>query len=120
MVTQQRDNESADQPRKVAFKAVGVKHYPGVNALDGVDLEGYAGSVLGVCGANGAGKSTFAKLLASVEDPPASVIGSSTVGIPQDVAEVPRRGHYRSDHSTRPVRRCRGGERRWTVRRSRE
>ncbi len=33
---------------RVAFKAVGVKkHYPGVKALDGVDLEGYAGSVLG-------------------------------------------------------------------------
>ena len=33
---------------KLAFKAVGVKkHYPGVKALDGVDLEGYAGSVLG-------------------------------------------------------------------------
>ena len=32
---------------KLAFKAVGVKkHYPGVKALDGVDLEGYAGSVL--------------------------------------------------------------------------
>ncbi len=54
--------------RTVAFKAVGVKkHYPGVKALDGVDLEGYAGSVLGVCGANGAGKSTFAKLLAGVD-----------------------------------------------------
>jgi ABC-type sugar transport system ATPase subunit len=55
-------------PGELAFKAVGVKkHYPGVKALDGVDLEGYAGSVLGVCGANGAGKSTFAKLLAGVE-----------------------------------------------------
>jgi ribose transport system ATP-binding protein len=67
---QRSDNESSDQPRKLAFKAVGVKkHYPGVKALDGVDLEGYAGSVLGVCGANGAGKSTFAKLLAGVETP---------------------------------------------------
>ena len=35
---------------ELAFKAVGVKkHYPGVKALDGVDLEGYAGSVLGAC-----------------------------------------------------------------------
>ena len=52
----------------LAFSARGVKkHYPGVKALDGVDLEGYAGSVLGVCGANGAGKSTFAKLLAGVD-----------------------------------------------------
>jgi ribose transport system ATP-binding protein len=62
--------ERTDRPREVAFTAVGVKkHYPGVKALDGVDLEGYAGSVLGVCGANGAGKSTFAKLLAGVETP---------------------------------------------------
>ena len=53
---------------ELAFKAVRVKkHHPGVKALDGVDLQGYAGSVLAVCGANGAGKSTFAKLLAGVE-----------------------------------------------------
>ncbi|WP_018599214.1 sugar ABC transporter ATP-binding protein [Mycobacterium sp. 155] len=69
MLTQQR-SEGAEHARTVAFKAVGVKkHYPGVKALDEVDLEGYAGSVLAVCGANGAGKSTFAKLLAGVETP---------------------------------------------------
>ena len=70
MVTAERVEEhpSPRPPGEVAFTAVGVKkHYPGVKALDGVDLEGYAGSVLGVCGANGAGKSTFAKLLAGVE-----------------------------------------------------
>ena len=55
---------------QVAFTAVGVKkHYPGVKALDGVDLQGFAGEVLAVCGANGAGKSTFAKLLAGVDTP---------------------------------------------------
>ena len=65
-----QDDEDTGRSRSVAFKAVGVKkHYPGVKALDGVDLEGYAGSVLAVCGANGAGKSTFAKLLAGVETP---------------------------------------------------
>ncbi len=72
MVTADRARPDADQvdTDQVAFTAVGVKkHYPGVKALDGVDLEGYAGSVLGVCGANGAGKSTFAKLLAGVETP---------------------------------------------------
>jgi ABC-type branched-subunit amino acid transport system ATPase component len=58
MVTREDTEEQAHQlpTGEVAFKAVGVKkHYPGVKALDGVDLEGYAGSVLGVCGANGAG-----------------------------------------------------------------
>jgi ABC-type sugar transport system ATPase subunit len=55
---------------QVAFTAIDVKkHYPGVKALDGVSLEGYAGEVLAICGANGAGKSTFAKLLAGVETP---------------------------------------------------
>ena len=69
MVAVEREQNGAASPAgQLAFKAVGVKkHYPGVKALDGVDLEGYAGSVLGVCGANGAGKSTFAKLLAGVE-----------------------------------------------------
>jgi ABC-type sugar transport system ATPase subunit len=70
VTTDERGEQGAGvaRPGQVAFTAVGVKkHYPGVKALDGVDLEGYAGSVLGVCGANGAGKSTFAKLLAGVE-----------------------------------------------------
>lgn len=58
------------QVGELAFTALGVKkHYPGVRALDGVDLEGYAGEVLAICGANGAGKSTFAKLLAGVDTP---------------------------------------------------
>ena len=46
---------AAPKEQQVLFRATGVKkHYPGVKALDGVDLEGYAGEVLGVCGANGA------------------------------------------------------------------
>ena len=69
MAVAAHEQEASPLPAgELAFKAVGVKkHYPGVKALDGVDLEGYAGSVLGVCGANGAGKSTFAKLLAGVD-----------------------------------------------------
>ena len=60
---------------QVMFSASGVSmSYPGVQALDGIDLEGYAGEVLAVCGANGAGKSTFARLLAGQEKPTAGVI----------------------------------------------
>lgn len=45
------------------------KAYPGVQALDGVDLVAYPGEVLAICGANGAGKSTLAKLIAGQERP---------------------------------------------------
>lgn len=45
------------------------KSYPGVQALQHLDLEGYPGEVLAICGANGAGKSTFARLLSGQEAP---------------------------------------------------
>jgi ribose transport system ATP-binding protein len=68
------DREPAD-PAAPVFRAVGVaKRYPGVVALEGLDLEGYPGEVLAVCGANGAGKSTFARLLAGQEAPSSGTI----------------------------------------------
>lgn len=68
--TQEDDQATPLPPGELAFRAIGVKkHYPGVKALDGVDLDGYAGEVIAICGANGAGKSTLAKLLAGVETP---------------------------------------------------
>lgn len=45
------------------------RRYPGVQALENLDLDLYAGEVLALCGANGAGKSTFARLLAGQEAP---------------------------------------------------
>lgn len=54
----------------VAFTASKVsRRCPGVQALSDIDLEGRAGEVLAICGANGAGKSTFARLLAGQEIP---------------------------------------------------
>lgn len=57
-------------PGELAFEAIEIrKSYPGVVALEDVSLKGYAGEVLAICGANGAGKSTFARLLAGQEAP---------------------------------------------------
>ena len=46
-----------------------ARNYPGVRALRDLDLDLYAGEVVAICGANGAGKSTFARLLAGQEPP---------------------------------------------------
>ncbi len=43
-----------------------TKSFPGVRALDRVDLELYPGEVLGLIGENGAGKSTLMRILAGV------------------------------------------------------
>ncbi len=45
------------------------KRFGGVVALDGVDLDAYAGEVLAIVGDNGAGKSTLIKILTGVYQP---------------------------------------------------
>ena len=51
-----------------------VKRYPGVLALDRVDVEIHGGHVLGLLGKNGAGKSTLIKVLAGAVAPDAGRI----------------------------------------------
>ncbi len=45
------------------------KSFPGVKALDHVDLNLKPGEVLALCGENGAGKSTLMKVLAGLYQP---------------------------------------------------
>lgn len=51
-----------------------IKHFPGVKALDGVDLDISPGEVHCLLGQNGAGKSTLIKVLAGVHQPNAGTI----------------------------------------------
>lgn len=51
-----------------------VKRYPGVVALDHIDLDFYKGEIHAICGENGAGKSTFIKVLTGAIQPDAGRI----------------------------------------------
>ncbi|WP_246052884.1 sugar ABC transporter ATP-binding protein [Actinocorallia herbida] len=70
-----------------------VKQFPGVRALDGVDLAVLPGEVHCLLGQNGAGKSTLIKTLAGAHQPDEGTIrlGGAEVRLPTPVAAL-RRG----------------------------
>lgn len=59
------------------------KHFPGVQALEDVDIEVYPGEIVGLLGENGAGKSTLIKILSGVypKDKGTIQFGGQTVDI---------------------------------------
>ncbi|MGZ4610075.1 MAG: sugar ABC transporter ATP-binding protein, partial [Actinomycetes bacterium] len=67
-----------------------VKEFPGVRALDGVDLEVLPGEVHCLLGQNGAGKSTLIKVLAGAHQPDAGSIRwqSEEVSLPTPMAAM--------------------------------
>ncbi len=64
------------------------KRFPGVLALDAVDMAVEAGEVLAVIGENGAGKSTLMKILAGIETPDSGQIVRDGVAV---IIDSPRR-----------------------------
>ena len=60
----------SDDDTRTLLEARGIsKRFPGVQALDNVDLQIRAGEILAVVGENGAGKSTLMRILAGAEHP---------------------------------------------------
>lgn len=64
------------------------KSFPGIQALDGVDLSVYSGEVHAIVGENGAGKSTLMKILAGLYLPDNGVIkiDDARVTLPDPIA----------------------------------
>ncbi|MFJ4569652.1 sugar ABC transporter ATP-binding protein [Streptomyces caelestis] len=63
----------ASEPPLLSMSGI-TKSFPGVRALDGVDLDVQAGEVHCLLGQNGAGKSTLIKVLAGAHQPDTGVI----------------------------------------------
>jgi ribose transport system ATP-binding protein len=61
-----------------------VKRYPGVTALDQVSLDFHAGEVHAICGENGAGKSTFIKVVTGAIKADEGII---------EIEGIPRKGY---------------------------
>ncbi|GAA4786400.1 sugar ABC transporter ATP-binding protein [Streptomyces ziwulingensis] len=64
----------APEPPLLSMSGI-TKSFPGVRALDGVDLDVQAGEVHCLLGQNGAGKSTLIKILAGAHQPDTGTIG---------------------------------------------
>lgn len=70
-------------PDRSIIKLLNIsKNFPGVKALNNINLEIYSGEIFGIVGENGAGKSTLVKILAGVLKPTSGKIfvdGNETV-----------------------------------------
>ncbi len=69
------------------------KHFPGVHALKGVDLDVSAGEVVTLLGENGAGKSTLMKVLGGIHQPDSGeILIDGSPRVIHDVAEATGHG----------------------------
>ncbi|HVP17607.1 MAG TPA: sugar ABC transporter ATP-binding protein [Spirochaetia bacterium] len=69
-INQSRPHDAAGQPCILQMRGI-TKFFPGVKALDSVDLDLHRAEILAVIGENGAGKSTLMKILGGIYRPDA-------------------------------------------------
>jgi ABC-2 type transport system ATP-binding protein len=79
-----------------------TKRYPGVTALDAVDLDLPAGRV-GLVGANGAGKTTLFRLLLGLSRPDAGTVEVCGIPVAEDPIGVRSRIGYMPEHDCLPL-----------------
>ncbi|MGT2426382.1 ATP-binding cassette domain-containing protein [Amnibacterium kyonggiense] len=68
MTTERPDQQARPTDPVMSLKGI-TKRFGAVQALSGIDLDVYPGEVVALVGDNGAGKSTFVKILAGVYSP---------------------------------------------------
>jgi len=79
-----------------------TKRYPGVNALDGLTVDVEPG-IIGFVGANGAGKSTFIRILLGLLAPTSGAASVLGFDVQADALEVRRRVGYMPEHDCLPL-----------------
>ncbi|MEA2686145.1 MAG: type transport system ATP-binding protein [Actinomycetota bacterium] len=79
-----------------------TKRYPGVTALDNVDLDLPAGRV-GLVGANGAGKTTLFRLLLGLSRPDSGTVEVCGIPVAEDPIGVRARIGYMPEHDCLPL-----------------
>src|SRR5581483_1979320 len=76
ITTENANRNTANRVPKLEMLGIS-KRFPGVVALDNVDLQLHQGEIIGLIGENGAGKSTLMKILGGIHQPDSGSIGLS-------------------------------------------
>ena len=68
-----------------------VKHYPGVQAVNGISFEVHEGEIFGLLGPNGAGKTTTLEIIETLREKTAGSVRVCGYDVDRDVNEIKQR-----------------------------